>query len=118
MNAPARYDFITQLQRDGVDPFTLTMLNGSLEPLDVTGYIVKMQLRDPALDRLVYEFSTEGEGERQLLLPGNGVIQFPEIKSWNLKPAVYKYELQTTRPDGFVRTYMYGSWAIKKEITK
>lgn len=118
MNAPARYDFITQLQRDGLRPFTITLTYASGDPVDLTGAQVKMQMRDPALDRLVYEFSSEGEGERLLTLPGNGVIQFPQILTWKLTPAAYQYELQVTEADGFIRTYLKGTWSIKKHITK
>lgn len=116
---PAIYNFCTQMHGAGLKSFQLRVrYKMTQSPINFEDAdLVKMQLRD-AIGRLVYEFSTDKNGEHQLSLPGDGIIRFPTINSWKLRPAVYKYDLIAVLSDGFVRPYMKGTWAITSNVTK
>jgi hypothetical protein len=118
MNQPVKYDFLTHYRQDGLKPFTVVLKYASGTPINLSEAIVRMQLRAGYAGKLAYEFASDGEGDSLLTLAADGVIQFPEILSWNIQPSTYDYDLEVTASDGFVRTYLRGTWAVNQDITK
>lgn len=118
MNQPVKYDFLTHYQQDGLRPFTVLMKYATGTAIDLSEAIVRMQLRAGYASKLVYEFASDGEGDSLLTLTADGIIQFPEIKSWEIPSSTYDYDLEITDGDGFVRTYLRGTWAVNQDITK
>lgn len=122
MNQPVNYDFLTHYRQDGLKPFTVVLKYSSGTPIDLTGATVRMQLRAIYNNGKAWEFSTvEGEDTDTLLTlpdPANGVIQFPEILTWDIRASKYDYDLEVTDSTGFVRTYLRGIWAVNQDITR
>lgn len=117
MQAPANFNFIDHYQNDGLRKFTMTFKYSSGKVMDLKGCLVRLQLVNSA-GLVAWEFSTLRDKDGLLTIGENGVITFESINSWSILPGTYVYDLEVTFPDGFVCTYLKGSWKINKDITK
>lgn len=119
-NQPAIYNFLPHYKGDGLSPFTITILYDDGTPMDISGFDVLMQLKMGANSLPKWSFGTGSGVDTVLTIPTgvDGVIQFPEIKKWNLDAQTFDYDLQITDNTGFVKTYLRGKWAINQDITK
>ena len=84
--------------------------DGESEPIDLTGYTFKSQLRRTADNGLVAEF---------------GITADSESVTRRLEPAVtlgldgtYVHDFQWTDPDGNIRTLFTGNFEIEAEVTR
>lgn len=117
-NQPVGYNFLPHYKQDGLRPFTITLKFDSENPVDLTNTIIRLQLRTKGSNKVVWFFTTEGDGDTLLTLNGEfGIIQFPEILSWDIPPGTYQYDLEATDSTGFVRTYLRGEWMVNQDIT-
>jgi len=117
MNKPAIFDFPAHYQSDGLGSFTITLRYKGGAPVDLTGASVRMQLRNQLTNTVEYTFGTS-DAEGLLIIEEGGVVKFPSIKSWGIKAGKYRYDLEVTDGDGFVRTYLKGAWNVAADITK
>lgn len=116
MGKPVTYNFPDSYRRDGLQPFKIKLRYKSGNPVALENAHVRMQLRN-SLQNLAWEFSSTEEGDRKITILPDGEIQFPRIVSWEIPATKYYYDLQVTDYDGYVRTYMSGSWKINQDIT-
>lgn len=118
MSLPAVYNFPPAYANDGVQSFNIKLINAvGSTPLDLTGVNVKMQLMN-GLNKPAFTFSSEqDDGDALLTILDGGIIVFPRINSWSINPMVYKYDLQVIDANGFIKTYLKGTWEIIKDIT-
>lgn len=116
MSKPAIYSFPDSYRCDGLQPFLIKLKYKSGTPVDLAGAEVRMQLRN-SLTVLVWEFSSLDEGDKKLTVLPDGAIQFPRILSWEIQATKYYYDLQVTGNDGYVRTYLSGTWKVNQDIT-
>ena len=116
MGKPAIHNFPDSYRRDGLQPFKIKLAYKSGNPLDLTSAEVRMQLRN-SLNAMAWEFSSVEEGGHKITILADGQIQFPRIVSWDIPATKYYYDLQVTNNDGYVRTYMSGSWKVNQDIT-
>lgn len=109
MNLPIVHNFPLHRFGDGLKSFEL--------PIDssIDLNISKIQLDLIAKGEIGYRFSNELTGDNGLTITGNSIV-FPEVKSWTVNPALYKYELKITDVSGFVYTYHVGSWPVLNSL--
>jgi len=90
------------------------------DPIDLTGYTAKMQIRSsPSSSEVVLELSTENgrilnsgaTGILTLLVDAEDTADLPA-------PFVGVYSLLVTNPDGFVTNLLTGVFNINEAITK
>lgn len=118
MTAPARLDWIVyqgatfneQISWKGGDP---------AEPIDLTGCVVRMQVRpDLASDVVLVECST-ANGKIQTV-PLNGEIRITisaaETEGFNWSKGVYDLEVEF--PGGEVRRLVEGTMRVRREVTR
>jgi len=117
MNRPANFDFPAHYQSDGLGSFTITLRYRSGLPVDLTGATVRMQLRNQLTNAVEYTFGTM-RSNATLVIEPEGVIRFPNIKSWGIKAGKYRYDLEVTDSRGFVRTYLMGVWNVNNDVTR
>lgn len=117
MNRPAIFDFPAHYQSDGLSSFTITLRHRGGDPVDLTGATVRMQLRSQLTNAVEYTFGTS-RANSELIIEPDGVIRFPDINSWGIKPGKYWYDLEVTDSRGFVRTYLRGSWNVNNDVTR
>ena len=114
MNVPQTYNFPDSYRNDGIRAFTITLVANET-PIDLSEATVRMPLVND-LGRVSFEFSTADVADGVLTANSEGVIQFPEIKSWDIPSGVYKYDLEVTAADGFVTTYLRGTIKIINDL--
>lgn len=89
------------------------------DPIDLTGYTAKMQVRSKVDDTVVVlELSTLNG---KIILGGlNGKINLlvPYTDTENLPVGMYKYDLELKSPTNFVNRLIEGDFYIKGDITK
>lgn len=111
------YNFPTHINGDTFDGVTFNLkINGVA--VDLTGCVIKMQLRkQPGLPP-VLEISTQTSPLTIVITDAvGGVFEIPQQNILVYCPDIYKYDIQFTFPDGSVRTYVEGVWNIKNDIT-
>lgn len=123
-NESVQYDFLPHYKEDGLSSFNIRLLNKAIPPddgipLDLTGCKVLMQLRSSYRNKLIWEFSNEIGGDTLLTIPNptDGRIVFPEILSWDIPASTYNYDLQVTDSNGFITTYMKGTWSVNPDVS-
>lgn len=117
MSIPATHNFPDHYQNDGLKAFKITLKYASGNAVDLTGATVVMQLKN-SLGTVGWEFSTRNQGNTKIeVLPG-GIIQFPAINTWSIPSSKFTYDLEVTQPDGFVTTYLQGSWKIVSDTSR
>ena len=94
---------------------TITLLDGSGNPISLATADVKMQIRTHP-DGDVMQVLTEGDG---ITVGGanNNVITISKIISI-LTGGKYYYDLQATFADGKVQTYLRGQFIVTEDITQ
>lgn len=118
MQAPATYNFLDHYENDGLRKFTMQFKYSATDnPVNLIGSKIRMQLVNTS-GQVAWEFSTLPGKDGRLTIGNEGVLTFETINSWGLKPGVYSYDLEITFPDGFVKTYMTGTWKVNRDITK
>lgn len=120
LNEPLPFDFPTHYGDDGLYSWTMELTyEATGDPIDLTDAVVRMQLRTRYTGKLAWEFSSDGEGNSliEIIDPANGVIEFPEIKSWDIPASTYDYDLEIKDDTGFYKTYLRGTWAVRQDIT-
>src|SRR5690606_41216396 len=67
-----------------------------------------------------FTFSTEQDGDALLTLAqgAQGIITFEQVNSLTLAAGKYYYDLEVTDAQGFVTTYLKGTWEIIRDITR
>lgn len=118
MNLIQEHIFPDHKQGGGLEPFELdTSYETSGDPVDLSGATILMQLRD-SRGRIGWEFSTLESADTVIVGTSEGVIQFPNINSWDIKPTNYSYDLKIIEASGFVRYVLTGTWKIVPSISK
>ena len=86
-------------------------------PVDITGYTVKMQVRQKIGSPVILEISTANG--RVTLIPLSGIInlQVAASDTASLPPGLYRYDLDLTDTNGFVTKFIEGSFEIRGSIT-
>lgn len=93
---------------------SFTLLDQSSQPIDLSGAVVKMQVRDKPDGEVLWEL-TEGDGIT-VGGTGNNVISISKVCDINGCGSYY-YDLQAT-DSGVVSTYVKGAFHVIKDITK
>jgi hypothetical protein len=94
---------------------TITLeING--DPVDLTGAVVRMQVRTSATAPKAAEWSTVNDTITVTDAAG-GVIRV-EPRVVDLRPDTYQYDIEYTLEDGRVLTPIEGSWVITSDITR
>lgn len=92
--------------------FTLTV-NSS--PLDLTGAVVIMTVRQRTIKNTVYYEFTNGSGIT-LTTPASGIFTLDE-QVINIPEGNYKYDITIHLPNaGTVKTYIKGEWTILENV--
>lgn len=108
-------DFYKQLTWQKEDPLN----PGQYLPVDITGYIVKMQVRENVeATTVVLEIST---ANTYVALDGpHGVITLhvPAAITSTLVAGVYRYDMDLTDTSGFVTRFIQGFFEISGAITR
>jgi hypothetical protein len=88
----------------------LLMEDGEGDPIDLTGYAFRSQLRRTADNGLVAEFS--------ISVDGSTVTRsfIPSVTAGF--EGVYVHDFQWTDPQGRVRTLLSGSFEVEAEVTR
>lgn len=89
--------------------------DGLGEPLDMTGYVARMQVRPDFGETAILDLSS----------PSNGIVIDEELVQVTITAAQtaaldagnYKYDLEVESPDGTVLQLLYGSFKVKESIT-
>lgn len=118
MNQPVIYNFPSHYRGDELKSFYIQLRYKSGDYLDLTGAKVRMQMRKKSINDLVYEFSSENDGDALLTVGASGRIDFPRILSWKITASTYDYDMEITHADGSVNTYMRGEWSVNQDITR
>jgi hypothetical protein len=106
------YNFLDHVNGDTFDgvKFTITV-NGS--PLDLTGasVVMNMYLADGETPKV---FSTDN-GQLAIVNPStDGIVEFKKQVVSVATPATYFYQIVYTLQNGDIKTFVEGSWTIKK----
>jgi len=113
MNTIAIQDIPDHFSNDGLQSFRLQANYQTGVPVDLLGSLVEVILFN-SLNVIIWEFSSESEGDNKLNILADGWVEFPRILQWNIPSTKYNYKLKATEPDGFVRTYFTGFWRVGK----
>lgn len=108
---PQRYDFLPRLAGDTWQGLKFSIVIND-EPEDLTDCLVEIGFRKTALGKLEWLLSSETGA---ITIDENEITVEPRLLT--LSPGSYVYDLQITYPDGFVRTYLTGSFKVLKDIT-
>jgi hypothetical protein len=107
------YNFKKHKKGDTFDGVLFTM-NINDQPLDLTGYAIKMQLRVDSAGPIVKDFEI-GNGLTIIdALLGN--FRFDE-QIIDIPKGTYLYNIQFISPSNKVKTYIEGQWVITQDIT-
>ena len=88
----------------------LLMEDGEGEPIDLTGYQFKSQLRRTADNGLVAQFSISVEGSVVTRTLSPGITSSLD--------GTYVHDFQWTKPGGKIRTLLSGEFEIEPEVTR
>lgn len=112
---PGCYDWPAQYSGDTAWPITLKIKKYG-EPTDLTGAVVKMQVRNARTKDVVLELTSVGTAGIEILggTGGRLIIGNHEVPA---VPGVHVYDLQIIFPDGEVRTYLTGHYPIHTQVT-
>jgi len=86
-------------------------------PVDLTGFSAKMQVRKDVGSSLIIELSTANNRITFDSLNGKIILKISASDTSALVPGSYKYDLELTTPEGFVISFIYGSFDIIGRIT-
>lgn len=117
MSLPATHNFPDHYQNDGLKAFKITLKYASGTPVGLMGSEVVMQLKN-SNNKVGWEFSTRDQGNTKVEVLPNGIIQFPTLNTWNIPSSKYTFDLEVTGPDGFVSTYLQGTWRILNDTSR
>jgi hypothetical protein len=99
---------------------TLTLTDVGNIPLDLTGAIVKLQVRRQIGQSVVFELTNQvaTDGLHGIELSGltSNVINIKKIVTLN--GGNFKYDLQVTYPTGVIKTYLRGDFIVTDDITE
>jgi hypothetical protein len=97
------------------DTYPKTKFNAAIDgvPLNITGASIKMMLRDRS--KYVKKIFQNGEGIT-ITNPAAGGFEL-DRQIIDIPAGEYTYDIQITLSDGSVKTYIYGAWTIKQDIT-
>ena len=106
------YNFQDHINGDTFDGVSITTtLNGT--PLDLTGASITMNMYMNRGDSPIV-FSTANGKIAIIGDPVDGKIEFKKQVVSVVSPAQYFYQMIFTLSDGTVKTYLEGTWNIKK----
>jgi hypothetical protein len=98
--------------------------SGTQVPINLTGYIAKMQIRklhktDPVIAELSSLNDISGNSLGIVFDPLNGILNLTisAAKTALLIPGTYKYDLDLTDSNGFVTRLIEGSFEVVEQIT-
>jgi hypothetical protein len=109
------YDIPNHLRGDTWVGINSISLSKDGIPLNLTNASVLMQFRKNVDSSVALELSTNNGGI-VILNALNGVIRIPSALI-DMQYGTYQYDLQVTFADGFVKTYLKGSWSIVADIS-
>ncbi|MBO9431602.1 hypothetical protein [Sulfitobacter sp. R18_1] len=112
---PGCYDWPAQYSGDTAWPFTL-VFNKYGEPTDLSGAVIKMQVRNSRTGAVVLELTSAVSAGIDItsVTKGEATIGNYEVPD---VPGVHVYDLQIIFPDNVVRTYLHGHYPIHKQVT-
>jgi len=85
--------------------------------VDMTGYSVKMQVRQKIGSPVILELSTLNGRVTLVPLLGTMNLVVAAIDTITLPPGIYRYDLDLTDLNGFVTKFIEGSFEIRGSIT-
>lgn len=110
----ANYNF-THYKGDTFEPCFFT-INVDMIALNLTGAVIKMQLKKQFEGAIIYEFSTEN-GNIQFINASLGTFKIAEqiidVPAFN-----YIYDLQIIFADDSVKTWVKGNFNIVNDVTR
>ena len=117
MNGPSIqiYDIPNHLRGDTWSGISEISISKDDIPLVLTGASVLMQFRKDVDSPVTLELSTDNGGIVITDAP-NGKIRVVETLIL-MQYGTYQYDLQVTLVDGFVKTYLKGTWKIVADIS-
>lgn len=113
----AEYNFKINQGASLVKPFVWKDKNGV--PVDLTGYLVRMQVRQSvSSDEVLFE-ATTGNG-RFFLGPNPGmfVLSLPAEETSQIEWRRGKYDIELVSSSGFVTRLLYGVIEVSREVTR
>ncbi len=109
------YDIPNHLRGDTWEGIEEIVISKNGLPLNLTDASVLMQFRKDVDSPVALELSTDNGGVLITDGPG-GKIKVPGTRIL-MQYGTYNYDLQVTLADGFVKTYLKGTWKIVADIS-
>lgn len=98
--------------------FTLYTDKAQTTPLSLTGCKIRCSLRKNYLTPVVWMFSTEGDGEAQILITNAAAGKFSMVGcNMDIASGHYVYDIRIWFPDGEEKVYIIGSWTLNQRST-
>lgn len=117
---PGTYDFKTQRSGDTVKGVKMTITRtsmGTTTPIDLTGMVIRMQVKkDKCFDAIV-DLSSANAGEITIEDAVNGVFCIEDFICPSVKTFSYIHDIEFTYPNGVVETYLSGKFPIQGDVT-
>jgi hypothetical protein len=97
-------------------PFTVTFVDDSGTPLDLTGasFVLTVSEKEDPLASDVPLFDLVGT----VSAPTTGVVEFSMTESDADHVGLFYYDIQMTAAQGYIRTMMRGTFKMRQDITK
>jgi len=88
------------------------------EPVDITGCVVTMQVREKATDAAsLLDLRSDGDDPQITITEPNGPIVIAG-RIISLEPKTYVYEVEILFPDSGPKTWLGGQWTITQDVVR
>lgn len=110
------YNIPDHRRGDTWDGINSVAINSNDQPINLTGAIIKMQLREDVDSPAALTLSTTGS---TIVITNalQGTFTIPPILV-DIPFGKYLYDIQVTFANGVVKTYVKGTWEIVADITE
>ena len=113
---PAEYNGFTIFQGATFDDY-ITVSDNAKNPVNLTGYNVRMQIRDQYDGKVILDLTTANNRISIVPTQGKIMIKISHTDTGNLAPGVYVYDIElfnNTRVD----RYLQGTITVSAGVTK
>jgi hypothetical protein len=112
-----KYNFKEQISGDTFSGLSFSM-NVNETPLNLTGAAIKIEFKRVGQSKAALTLSNSEGGK--IAINSDGTLGLWSINPFKVElPAgIYEYDIQFTFPNTTVKTYIYGEWKIRKQVTK
>jgi len=108
-----------EMKRGDTLQFDALWAQGNGDPVDLTGYTAKMQVRPQTENGApVLDLSTGGSGITLGGASGTILVTAPAATTRAIAPGEYVYDLELTSPTGVVTTIVAGTFTLFADVTR